>query len=165
MLVYTESQHRGISLTSVTVQGTSLSATLSLSETVGACKATRSRPLAVYSSCNIHHSDWLSTGWPILSEAAPFSRDFLLPGRSIKNPHWMHKGRITLRRSVRNTKSCDVYPSIRRDSFHPVRASVLVTTFGQTLSTKRIVFFRKPTETSSAVGPQEKVTCMLARLA
>ena len=132
------SDHRGVSPSSATERETSLSARLSWSTTTGADKDTGSRPLVVDSSCHIHHSDWLSTGWLILSEAAPFSRDFLLPTPS-KALTGCTKGRITLRRSVRNTKSFDVYhPSIRRDSFHPVRASVLVTTFGQKISTKRI---------------------------
>ena len=69
--------HRGVSPTSVTIQGTSLSATLNWSKTIGADKTTRSRQLTVESNCHIHHSDWLSIGWLI---AAPFSRDFFLPG-------------------------------------------------------------------------------------
>ena len=132
------SDHRGISPTSVTVQKTSLSATLRWSKTIGAGKATRSRPLVVDSSCYIHHSDWLSTGWLILFEAAPFSRDFLLPGPSKALTRCTKAGlRYDAAYALQSRLMC-ILPSIRRDSFHPVRASVLVFTFGQTFSTKRI---------------------------
>lgn len=73
------SDHRGINPTSV-VSGSSLSAKLTWSKTIGADKSVASRPLIIDPCCYVVHQTWLQTGWDLLSREAPFDRDFKLPG-------------------------------------------------------------------------------------
>ena len=49
------------------------------SKTLGSDKAIGSRPVVVRSVCFIREEDWLKEGWALLSEAANFKRDYLLP--------------------------------------------------------------------------------------
>ena len=54
-------------------------AVLSRSKTLGSDKAIGSRPVLVHSVCFIREQDWLKVGWALLTEAANFKRDNLLP--------------------------------------------------------------------------------------
>ena len=59
-----------------------MSALLSWSKTIGTYKSVTSRSRVLDACCYRVHSAWLWTSWSLLLQAAPFVRDFLLPGPS-----------------------------------------------------------------------------------
>ena len=73
------SDHRGLLPEQITVSDRGLLAVLSRSRTLGSDKAIGSRPAVVHSVCSVWEKDWLEQGWALLSEAANFKRDYLLP--------------------------------------------------------------------------------------
>ena len=73
------SDHRGLSPAGISFTDGSLTGLLRRTKTTGTDKNVSARPVRVDSSSFISSPQWLSAGWQILSDLAPFQRDYLLP--------------------------------------------------------------------------------------
>ena len=73
------SDHRGLSAADISFTDGSLTGLLRRTKTTGTDKNVSARPVRVDSSSFISSPQWLSAGWQILSDLAPFRRDYLLP--------------------------------------------------------------------------------------
>ena len=79
------SDHRGIRPSFVSIMGSSLTAQLTWSKTLGHDKPVRSRPLVVDLCCHLAEPLWMTTGWTLVVLSAVRPR--LPDARTISSPH------------------------------------------------------------------------------
>ena len=82
------SDHRGLSPAACRVTEGAFKAVLTRTKTTGADKKIQSRVLHVDRDCWLLHSDWITVGWNLWEEAAPWERDYFLPVPTKCLTHW-----------------------------------------------------------------------------
>ena len=73
------SDHRGIAPAQVTVDEQGFTASLTHSKTLGSDRSVTMRLVVVNRACFVQRPEWMTTGWKLLVQEAPFERDYLLP--------------------------------------------------------------------------------------
>ena len=82
------SDHRGLSPAACRVTEGAFRAVLTRTKTTGADKKIQSRVLHVDRDCWLLHSDWITVGWNLWEDAAPWERDYFLPVPTKSLSHW-----------------------------------------------------------------------------
>ena len=82
------SDHRGLSPSTCRVTEGAFKAVLTRTKTTGADKKIQSRVLHVDRNCWLLHSDWITVGWKLWEESAPWERDYFLPVPTKSLTHW-----------------------------------------------------------------------------
>ena len=82
------SDHRGLSPTECTVTEEAFKGVLVRTKTTGRDKKVLKRVLHIDRKCWLLHPEWMSVGWKLWQENAPWERDYFIPVPTKSLDHW-----------------------------------------------------------------------------